>query len=137
VFENKIPRVLAHVNGILVPGGFGPARREGKTARHAVRPGSASAIFRYLFRDADGGDEAARNLVGVAEANSTEFGPTSEPGVGLMTAWGGQRTGEAVKERRSRRDYAARRLFPRYSSAARVPGSMAGHQFRSDHRHPR
>jgi CTP synthase len=31
--------------------------------------------------------EAARNLCGIAEANSTEFGQTSEPVVGLMTEW--------------------------------------------------
>src|SRR5258707_8048501 len=31
--------------------------------------------------------EAARNLVGIEEANSTEFGPTPEPVVGLMTEW--------------------------------------------------
>src|SRR5215813_13247026 len=31
--------------------------------------------------------EAARNLCGIGEANSTEFGPTSEPVVGLMTEW--------------------------------------------------
>src|SRR6266704_5787829 len=31
--------------------------------------------------------EAARNLVGIEAANSTEFGPTPEPLVGLMTEW--------------------------------------------------
>jgi len=31
--------------------------------------------------------EAARNLAGIPEASSTEFGPTSEPVVGLMTEW--------------------------------------------------
>ena len=31
--------------------------------------------------------EAARNLVGIEQANSTEFGPTPEPLVGLMTEW--------------------------------------------------
>eukprot|EP01036_Dinobryon_divergens_P004904 gene4904-6499_t len=31
--------------------------------------------------------EAARNLAGVADANSSEFGATSEPVVGLMTEW--------------------------------------------------
>jgi CTP synthase len=31
--------------------------------------------------------EAARNLAGIKEANSTEFGPTPEPVVGLMTEW--------------------------------------------------
>jgi CTP synthase len=29
----------------------------------------------------------ARNLAGIKEASSTEFGPTSEPIVGLMTEW--------------------------------------------------
>jgi CTP synthase len=31
--------------------------------------------------------EAARALAGVEQANSTEFGPTDEPVVGLMTEW--------------------------------------------------
>ena len=31
--------------------------------------------------------EAARNLAGLADANSTEFGPTEVPLVGLMTEW--------------------------------------------------
>jgi CTP synthase len=31
--------------------------------------------------------EAMRSLGGVADANSTEFGPTHEPVVGLMTEW--------------------------------------------------
>jgi CTP synthase len=31
--------------------------------------------------------EAARNLCGIEQANSTEFVPTSEPVVGLMTEW--------------------------------------------------
>jgi len=31
--------------------------------------------------------EAARNLAGIENASSTEFGPTKEPVVGLMTEW--------------------------------------------------
>jgi CTP synthase len=31
--------------------------------------------------------EAARSLAGIAAASSTEFGPASEPVVGLMTEW--------------------------------------------------
>jgi CTP synthase len=31
--------------------------------------------------------EAARSLAGIKDANSTEFGPTEEPVVGLMTEW--------------------------------------------------
>ena len=31
--------------------------------------------------------EAARNLAGISDANSTEFGPTKDPLVGLLTEW--------------------------------------------------
>ena len=31
--------------------------------------------------------EVARDVAGIAEASSTEFGPTAEPVVGLMTEW--------------------------------------------------
>jgi CTP synthase len=31
--------------------------------------------------------EAVRSLAGIKDANSTEFGPTDEPVVGLMTEW--------------------------------------------------
>ena len=31
--------------------------------------------------------EAARNLAGIEQASSTEFGPSKEPVVGLMTEW--------------------------------------------------
>jgi CTP synthase len=41
--------------------------------------------------------EAARNLAGIEEANSTEFGPTAEPVVGLMTEW---LKGNALEQRR-------------------------------------
>jgi CTP synthase len=39
--------------------------------------------------------ETARNLAGIEGANSTEFGPTDEPVVGLMTEW--QRAGEVER----------------------------------------
>ena len=31
--------------------------------------------------------EGARNTAGITEASTTEFGPTSEPVVGLITEW--------------------------------------------------
>ena len=45
--------------------------------------------------------EAARNLCGIAEANSTEFGPTPEPVVGLMTEW---LKGNALEKRSAQGD---------------------------------
>ncbi len=40
--------------------------------------------------------EAARNLAGLPDAGSTEFGPCADPVVGLMTEW---QRGEAVERR--------------------------------------
>jgi CTP synthase len=45
--------------------------------------------------------EAARNLCGITEANSTEFGATPEPVVGLMTEW---LRGNELQKRRSAGD---------------------------------
>jgi CTP synthase len=45
--------------------------------------------------------EAARNLAGIEDANSTEFGATSEPVVGLMTEW---LKGNALEKRQANGD---------------------------------
>src|SRR5690606_25948068 len=42
--------------------------------------------------------EAARNLAGIKEASSTEFGPTPEPVVGLLTEW---MRGDQLEKRRA------------------------------------
>ena len=63
--------------------------------------------------------EAARNLCGIEAANSTEFGPTPEPVVGLMTEWmNGNELQKRGSRRRPRRHHAARRLSGR--AAARL-----------------
>ena len=55
--------------------------------------------------------EVARDLAGLDEASSTEFGPTAEPVIGLMTEWmRGEELETAPDERQSRRHHAARRL---------------------------
>jgi CTP synthase len=56
---------------------------------HAVRFAREHAIpyFGVCFGMQMAMIEAARNLAGIHKASSTEFGPTSEPIVGLMTEW--------------------------------------------------
>ena len=78
---------LEHVNGILVPGGFGQRGAEGKinAARFARERGVP--YFGICFGMQMAVIEAARNLAGIANANSTEFGPAKEPVVGLLTEW--------------------------------------------------
>ncbi|HEY1474618.1 MAG TPA: CTP synthase [Pseudolabrys sp.] len=88
VFENEDPApFLEHVNGILVPGGFGQRGTEGKIRAAQFARERQVPYFGICFGMQMAVIEAARNLCGIGEANSTEFGPTPEPVVGLMTEW--------------------------------------------------
>jgi CTP synthase len=88
VFENKDPApFLEHVDGILVPGGFGQRGAEGKIRAAQFARERHVPYFGICFGMQMAVIEAARNLAGIEDANSTEFGVTSEPVVGLMTEW--------------------------------------------------
>ena len=88
VFEHEDPApFLEHVNGILVPGGFGQRGAEGKIRAAQFARERAVPYFGICFGMQMAVIEAARNLCGIETANSTEFGATSEPVVGLMTEW--------------------------------------------------
>jgi CTP synthase len=51
--------------------------------------------------------EGARNTAGIAEASSTEFGPTKEPVVGIITEW---MTAEGLEKREAGGDLGTMRL---------------------------
>jgi CTP synthase len=88
IFEGEDPApFLEHVHGILVPGGFGQRGAEGKIRAAQFARERKVPYFGICFGMQMAVIEAARNLLGVAEANSTEFAPTPEPVVGLMTEW--------------------------------------------------
>jgi CTP synthase len=88
VFENEDPApFLEHVDGILVPGGFGQRGAEGKIRAAQFARERQVPYFGICFGMQMAVIEAARNLCGIEAANSTEFVPTSEPVVGLMTEW--------------------------------------------------
>ncbi len=84
----NIKKILGKVDGILVPGGFGSRGVEGKIkavqyARENNIPflgiclGMQVAVIEY-----------ARNVLGLKDANSTEFHPeTKAPLIGLITEW--------------------------------------------------
>ena len=78
---------LEHVNGILVPGGFGERGSEGKVAAVSFARERRVPYFGICFGMQMAVVEAARNLAGIDDAGSTEFGPTPDPVVGLMTEW--------------------------------------------------
>jgi CTP synthase len=88
VFESKdAAPLLEHVNGILVPGGFGQRGAEGKIRAAQFARERHVPYFGICFGMQMAVLEAARNLCGIENANSTEFGATPEPVVGLMTEW--------------------------------------------------
>lgn len=88
VFENEDPTpFLDHVNGILVPGGFGQRGAEGKIKAVQFAREKRVPYLGICFGMQMAVIEAARNLCGITKANSTEFGEASEPVVGLMTEW--------------------------------------------------
>ena len=84
--EDAAPH-LEGVHGILVPGGFGERGSEGKIRAATFARTHNVPYFGICFGMQMAVIEAARNLVHIKEASSTEFGPTSEPVVGLMTEW--------------------------------------------------
>jgi len=88
VFESQdAAAYLEDVNGILVPGGFGERGAEGKI--HAARYARTKKLpyFGICFGMQMAVIEVARDLAGIEDASSTEFGPTDEPVIGLMTEW--------------------------------------------------
>ena len=87
-FEREDPApFLDHVHGILVPGGFGQRGAEGKIKAAQFARERLVPYFGICFGMQMAVIEAARNLAGIAAANSTEFGETREPVVGLLTEW--------------------------------------------------
>ncbi|WP_108683568.1 CTP synthase [Methyloceanibacter sp. wino2] len=88
IFESQdTAAYLENVNGILVPGGFGERGAEGKilAARYARQ--RRFPYFGICFGMQMAVLEVARDLAGIEAASSTEFGPTDEPLIGLMTEW--------------------------------------------------
>jgi CTP synthase len=78
---------LEGVHGILVPGGFGERGSEGKIASARLAREKGIPYFGICFGMQMAVIEAARNMAGIENASSTEFGECDEPVVGLMTEW--------------------------------------------------
>jgi CTP synthase len=78
---------LEDVHGILVPGGFGERGTEGKIAAVRFARERKIPFLGICFGMQMAVIECARNLAGLSEASTTEFGPTPEPVVGLLTEW--------------------------------------------------
>jgi CTP synthase len=85
--EEMIAIRLASTHGVLVPGAFGERGSAGMIRAVQFARVHQIPYFGICFGMQMAMIEAARNLAGIEAASSTEFGPTSEPIVGLMTEW--------------------------------------------------
>jgi len=90
LFEHPEADVVAELeplHGILVPGGFGERGSEGKIASVKFARERDIPFFGICLGMQMACIEAARNLAGISEASTTEFGETPEPVVGMITEW--------------------------------------------------
>lgn len=95
--EGNVNEILSKLDAILVPGGFGERGAEGKIAAARYARENKVPYFGICFGMQMAVLEAARNLAGLKDASSSEFGPTKTPLVGLMTEW--SKDGGAVERR--------------------------------------
>ena len=85
--DSDIAARLEPMHGILVPGGFGERGSEGKIASVRFARERNVPFFGICLGMQMACIEAARNTAGITKASSTEFGPTKEPVVGIITEW--------------------------------------------------
>ena len=127
---------LEDVHGILVPGGFGERGSEGKirAARFARERGVP--YFGICFGMQMAVIEVARDLAGIDEASSTEFGPTSEPVIGLMTEW---MKGEELQKRQTNGNLGGTMRLGAYEAVlakgSKVAGIYGSTRISERHRH--
>jgi len=85
--NKEIIEKLEDVQGILVPGGFGERGIQGKILSITFARQNNIPFFGICLGMQLAVIEIARNLLKIKDANSTEFGKTTNPVVGLMTEW--------------------------------------------------
>ena len=88
IFEKKKKiDTLNKINGILIPGGFGIRGTQGKiNAANYARLNNVP-YFGICLGMQIAVIEAARNLLGLKNADSTEFAKTKDPVIGIMSEW--------------------------------------------------
>jgi CTP synthase len=112
---------LEAASGILVPGGFGERGTAGKIEAVRFARERGVPFLGICFGMQMAVIEAARNLVHLEGASSTEFGACENPVVGLMTEWA---RGNALELRNAEGDLGGTMRLGAYP-AALAAGSLA------------
>ena len=79
--------LLKDVSGVLIPGGFGKRGSEGKIAAIKYARLNNIPFFGICFGMQMAVIEAARNLLNIKNASTSEFGNNCTPVVGLLEEW--------------------------------------------------
>ena len=83
----NIKPLLKDVSGVLIPGGFGKRGSEGKIAAIKYARLNNIPFFGICFGMQMAIIEAARNLLNIKNASTSEFGNNCTPVVGLLEEW--------------------------------------------------
>ena len=137
VFEREdAAPFLEHVDGILVPGGFGERGTEGKIRAAGFARTRNVPYFGICFGMQMAVIESARNCAGITGASSTEFGPAKEPVVGLMTEW---LKGNELEKRSNAGDLGGTMRLGAYdavlSAGSKIAGIYGATRISERHRH--
>jgi len=135
-FEREDPApFLEDVHGILVPGGFGERGAHGKIMAARFARTHRVPYLGICFGMQMAVIEAARSA-GIDNASSTEFGPTEEPVVGLMTDW---MRGNELEQRREGGDLGGTLRLGAFEAnlreGSRVAEIYGGTKISERHRH--
>jgi len=84
---SNIKPLLKNVSGVLIPGGFGKRGSEGKIAAIKYARLNNIPFFGICFGMQMAIIEAARNLLNIKNASTSEFGNNCTPVVGLLEEW--------------------------------------------------
>jgi len=85
--KKNVSKVLKDYSAILIPGGFGARGTEGKIEAIAYARKYKVPFFGICFGMQMAIIESARNMIGIKNATSSEFGKSGTHVVGLMYEW--------------------------------------------------
>ncbi|WP_294329920.1 CTP synthase [uncultured Sphingomonas sp.] len=133
--QAEVAAMLEPMHGILVPGGFGERGSEGKIAGVRFARERNVPFFGICLGMQMACIEGVR-AQGVANASTTEFGPTEEPVVGMITEW---MTADGLQKREAGGDLGGTMRLGAYTAKLggnSVVGSIYGGETISErHRH--
>jgi len=135
--EKNGTAALEKMDAILVPGGFGKRGTEGKIAAIGYARNNKVPYLGICLGMQLAVIEFARNVAGLADANSTEFNPDSPyPVVGLITEW---QTADGKVEKRDQSSDLGGTMRLGAQRCPIEPGTMAaqiyGTEVNERHRH--